>query len=527
MSWRRMSRPGTFGWLMRQEARLAWRDWLSMMTAGRRRRVRTVALGLAVFIALMHLVAYPMVAHLAATGADADPAMLVAITGVLLLSWSLMVSQAMESVTRAFYTRSDLELILSSPISPRSVFSVRIATMAASTVLMSLLLAAPFIDVLVANGGARWLAGYGVIAAAGCAAVAVAVATTVALFRCIGPRRTRLIAQIIAAIVGAAFVIALQLGAITSYGNLSRLGFLRSDAILARAPSPDSAIYWPALALLGDGTALAIVLVAGVAALVLAILVYAPRFGEHVVAAAGVAAAPRRTHRNRRWRPLTPQHALRRKEWTLLLRDPWLVSQSLMQILYLLPPAFLLWRNIERDADALPIIVPVLVMAAGQLAGGLAWLAVSGEDAPDLIASAPIPADGVVRAKVEAVMGAIAIVLVPFVAAIALLSPFHAMVTALGIVAAAAAATRIQLWFRSQAKRSLFRRRQVSSRTATFAEAFSSITIAATAGLAAAGSIFALGTALAALGVLWGARLISPHRAETPVVIVPALAPAA
>jgi len=510
MTWHRMNRPGTFAWLMRQEARLAWRDWLSMMTAGRRRRIRTVAVGLIVFVLVMHLVAYPMVAHLAATGADADLPTLVALTGLLLLSWSLMVSQAMESVTRAFYTRSDLELIMSSPVSQNSVFSVRIVTMAISTVLMALLLAAPFIDVLVVSGGARWLTGYAVVAAAGCAAVAVAVAITVALFRCIGPRRTRLIAQIIAAIVGAAFVIVLQLGAITSYGNLSRLGFLRSDTTLARAPSPDSVIYWPARALLGDGTALALVLGAGLAALMLAVVVYAPRFGEHVVAAAGVASAPRRTHRSRRWRPLTPQHALRRKEWTLLVRDPWLVSQSLMQILYLLPPAFLLWRNIERDADALPIIVPVLVMAAGQLAGGLAWLAVSGEDAPDLIATAPIPADGVVRAKVEAVMGAIAIVFVPFVAAIALLSPFHAMVTALGIVAGAAAATRIQLWFRSQAKRSLFRRRQVSSRAATFAEAFSSISCAATAGLAAAGHWQAAITALVTLGILLGARAVSP-----------------
>ena len=69
----------------------------------------------------------------------------------------------------------------------------------------------------------------------------------------------------------------------------------------------------------------------------------------------------------------------------------WLVSQTLMQILYLLPPAFLLWRSFE-GSEALLVLVPVLVMAAGQLAGGLAWLAISGEDAPDLVASAPVPA---------------------------------------------------------------------------------------------------------------------------------------
>ena len=54
------------------------------------------------------------------------------------------------------------------------------------------------------------------------------------------------------------------------------------------------------------------------------------------------------------------------------------------------------------------LLVPVLVMAAGQLAGGLAWLAISGEDAPDLVATAPIPASFIIRAKIEAVIGSVA-----------------------------------------------------------------------------------------------------------------------
>ena len=36
-------------------------------------------------------------------------------------------------------------------------------------------------------------------------------------------------------------------------------------------------------------------------------------------------------------RALSPSLMLRRKEWALLRRDPWLVSQTLVQILYLLP----------------------------------------------------------------------------------------------------------------------------------------------------------------------------------------------
>ena len=89
------------------------------------------------------------------------------------------------------------------------------------------------------------------------------------------------------------------------------------------------------------------------------------------------------------------------------------------------------------------------------------------------------------RAKIEAVIAIIAVIFAPLVAVIAIASPWHAAITGAGIVIAAGCATAIQLWFRTQAKRSQFRRRQVSSRVATFAEAFSSIGWAATAAVAA------------------------------------------
>ena len=143
---------------------------------------------------------------------------------------------------------------------------------------------------------------------------------------------------------------------------------------------------------------------------------------------------------------------------------------------------------------------------------GLAWLAISGEDAPDLVATAPIPTNFIVRAKMEAVTGSVAIVFAPFVLAMALASPRDALASAIGVGIAAASATLIQLWFRTQAKRKHFRRRQTSSRVATFAEAFSSIAWAATAGLAAAGRWQAVITGTIALGILLAARAVSPRK---------------
>ncbi len=505
-----MAHPGTALWFARHEARLAWRDWLSMMTAGRRERLPRALIAIAAFVIFMHFVSFWMVGRYA----DAMPnkATLIAISASVLLSWLLMVSQAMETTTRAFYSRSDLDLILSSPVSTAKLFAVRIATIALAMALMALPLAAPFIDVLIARGGWRWLGAYGLIVAMGVAATALAVGLTVALFRLVGPKRTRFLAQVVAAVIGAAFVIGLQVAAIMSYGTLSRASVVESQAVAAHVPGLDSFVWWPARAALGDGFALAGVLALSLALLAAVIALVAPRFGEYAVTASGTAAATaRNARRSIKFHSTSPRGALRRKEWTLLRRDPWLVSQTLMQMLYLIPPAVLLWRSFGDGNGAYQLLVPVLVMAAGQLAGGLSWLAISGEDAPDLVATAPVPPSFVIRAKIEAVLGVIAVVFAPLVAVLAIASPWHALITCGGIVVAAGAATSIQLWFRSQAKRSQFRRRQVSSRVATFAEAFSSIGWAATAAVAAVNLWLAIAPGLVALAVVAGARFMSPR----------------
>jgi ABC-2 type transport system permease protein len=170
-------------------------------------------------------------------------------------------------------------------------------------------------------------------------AVAISVVLTVALFRAIGPRRTRVVAQIVAAVVGAAFAIGMQIAAIVSYGTMSRMDILRSAVLVRLAPDAGSLIWWPARAVLGEPVALAALLGVSIAALAVTIHVFAPRFGQFALAAASVSESPaRRSRGGSRFRTMSPAQAMRHKEWTLLLRDPWLMSQTLMQMLYLLPP---------------------------------------------------------------------------------------------------------------------------------------------------------------------------------------------
>jgi ABC-2 type transport system permease protein len=106
----------------------------------------------------------------------------------------------------------------------------------------------------------------------------------------------------------------------------------------------------------------------------------------------------------------------------------------------------------------------------------------------------------------------IAAIFTPLIAALAFASIAQAAITALGVVVATVSAAAIQLWFRVQAKRSQFRRRQTSSRLATFAEAFCSIGWAATAALAVTIPIAAVISGAMTAAILAATWKISPRR---------------
>src|SRR5690606_41364540 len=91
-----------------------------------------------------------------------------------------------------------------------------------------------------------------VLSALAALSVAIAMTLTRLLFQFVGPKRTRLVAQIVAGIVGAGFVIGIQAAAILSHEGFSRFAFFQSEDIVASAPDMSSPLWWPARAAMGD-----------------------------------------------------------------------------------------------------------------------------------------------------------------------------------------------------------------------------------------------------------------------------------
>jgi ABC-2 type transport system permease protein len=76
-----VSQPDTLIWLASHELRLGWRDWIAVMTAGPRNRVRNLVVALAIFAGFVHLLAYSTVGRYAGARIAPDKATLLVASG--------------------------------------------------------------------------------------------------------------------------------------------------------------------------------------------------------------------------------------------------------------------------------------------------------------------------------------------------------------------------------------------------------------------------------------------------------------
>ncbi len=202
-------RPGSAPWLLRHDLRLAWRDFRGGFGALGTQSL--AGLGLTV-VAIMHAAVWEIAADVGALSADpaardaaGDAALPVA--GFVLL---LMLAQTLNGATKLLYARGDLDLVLASPVSPRLVLGVRSLAVALGAFASAAIFVLPLADDAALAGHPHLLALYPALAGGALLTAAAGVAVTLGLFRAIGPRRTRLAAQVLATFVGAGFVIALQ-----------------------------------------------------------------------------------------------------------------------------------------------------------------------------------------------------------------------------------------------------------------------------------------------------------------------------
>ncbi len=376
---------------MRHEFRLYWRGMSKAVGS---------KIPVLLLLILLHLIAIPMALALKRTPSLPARAAALGLTigGAFVLL--LMISRSLITAVQALYARGDMDLLLSSPVSPRAIIAVRASFIAASVTMEFGLLIWPFANVFVLFGLLGWLRAYVLLPALGMLATSISLVLALTLFHVFGARRTRVIAQITSALFAAGFMILLQLPNIMR--SRGRNAAAATSAFTAGLPSGDSAFLTPALTVLGGSASTLAIAVACAAIFGLTLRLLGGAFIRASTAAASISVGRRarnpsdtlRFHANTRL-------ILILKELRLIARDPWLLTQLLQQSIFLLPLGAVMWR---QRGVGLPLAWGAVILLASFLASALAWITVSAEDVPELVAAAPIPAEQIRRVKLQAAL---------------------------------------------------------------------------------------------------------------------------
>jgi ABC-2 type transport system permease protein len=505
--------PGSALWLLRHELRLSWMGAALNRAGQRRPGTVTLVIWCAGWI-MLHFLAWALLRPLGSAGLH-DPRVAAGIGLLLLVCATFMLSTALKASVMALFERGDLDLLLSSPLPSRSIFAVRLLGVAASTATLFLYLATPFANVGLALGQPGWLALYPVVAAIATLAACAAMLLTLALVRLLGARRTRVLAQVLAAIAGAMLFLLSQAHNLMSHGHgrgsgAAALRFLAAHGLLA----PGGMLGLLGRAALGAAAPLLATVLLTVGAFGLTVTRTHRFFVHGLQQAAGLGHAPARPNaplRLRVRRSLFDTIVV--KEWRLIARDPHLISQVLLQLVYLLPLFVLILRG---DGGPGPAIGAGLTVLCASLASSLAWIVISAEDAPDLLLSSPAHQRAIRLGKLAAsAMPPLALVALPL-SWLVLRAPLTGLLVCFTLTAAVFGATLIVLWVGRPAPRSDFKARGKENFLCTFLELLNSVAWGGFAWLLVSLAVQPSGPASGVLAV--GAALVLALGLGTPLL---------
>jgi ABC-2 type transport system permease protein len=486
--------PGSPLWLLRHELKLAWRGFSQTSLI--------FVIGAGFLWLVFHLAAYAVMRSLTPE-ALAGPAIIVP-GFIILLGLTLMLSSAVVLAINALHDRGDLDLLISSPLPAHTIFAARGAGVAMSAIALPAILITPFAHAGIFAGRWSLIAAYPTLVAIGLGVAGIAFALTLQLVRWLGARRARVAAQILGAVIGAGLFLGFQSFNLLSDGDGERQVAQLTEILDSPWLGPDSVLWWPLRALFGDPLPLVVTLLAGTGLFIVVIRSTSRIFVEGTQQSVSNRVRPVRTVETAKFQRGLARNILR-KELRLIARDPNLIANTLLQALYLVPIFFLMLRN----GEVLLTIAPAAVLLFSNLSGNLAWITISGEEALDLIGSAPVDRTRVRWLKAAAAVLPVALIAVPFVIFYLLRSPLLAPVFAAFVVMAVLASAMIQVWGGRPAGHRDLKLRQKQNVGLNLLEAFGAIAIAGACYLAMIGSWWTL--APLALGfvapvIAWGRR---------------------
>jgi ABC-2 type transport system permease protein len=445
--------PGSFLWLTLHELRLA--------RAARSRKLLTTAIIWALLLLLWTGLGVLIAWAVQGLAIRPEPEFFTGVAAVALGVFSFMTTQALLASQRTLFESGDLDLLFSAPLNPRAIVSAKLVGIVASIALSFAFFLLPLILPAAFWGHPQLFGVPALLAALALASACVGLALTLVLTRIAGPRAARTVGQIVAALSGGAIFLVTQMLAHSDDGRRDWPQLFQELVDMGFGSRGVGAI--PGRAAFGDPLAIALVLGAGT------LLFAATAAGMQTLFLDSYRAGGMKLGRTKRATSKVARHfrtslfgSVFAKEWRLLARDPALAFQIVLRLIYL-APLFYIGFSGEHRLPLGPSLAFASVLVAGQVVGSFAWLAVAGEDTPDLLKVSPADKADVDHAKLMAAM-AMASPLFVLLPAVIALETIPGALVALGMTAFAGWLTgQLEISFAKPAPRSTFQRRRSGS----------------------------------------------------------------
>ncbi len=401
---------GTFPWLIQHELRLWWRDlsqsWRSSQPLWIFLGVASLALGgLAVLSVLWDALSEVREVFLNTT----PP---VGVLWIAVIAWigSFLYAFyiAMERSLVALFDRGDLDLLVSSPVSSKVIFASRWLSVVIEVFLGFSLLVVPFSLLVVLVGIPKLLGIYPALIGLSLTATSLAMLLVLWLVRFLGARRARTFAQVLTAVLSTLLFVAVQLTNLsqTSSQNIGTWTAPLRPLFVEGGPlGPDSLVWFPARTIFLDPLSVLLTILFSSALAWLTIEILHRSFVQGTQQSVTAKRAPAYSTQAVHFRQGFTRILLF-KEWRIIGRNPYLLSQTFLQLLFFIPLLFVVARDSGGSGIAgLTTVLPLVsVLVGSQLTMTLTGICAAGEEASDLLKSSPVPGKNIRRLKLLAAL---------------------------------------------------------------------------------------------------------------------------
>lgn len=407
---------GTLPWLLWHELQLWWRElrgkWLIVAGA----LIFSVVLILLVTVWMAVFSTNPGLRTTWSSITQSDAALWTAVV-IWIFMFLYLFPLAMGQSVIALFDRGDLDLLVASPMSSQVIFASRLLSVAIELFLGLCLFAVPISFFLLLSGLFQLLGIFPALMGLTLSTASLAMLLTLWLVKLFGARRARTIAQVLTLVLTAIVFIAAQ--APNLFQRSDPRGF--SNWLAQMQPwfggsgllGAGSWLWFPARAMFFD---LPSVLLTGLVSGGLAWLTVETLHRSFIdgTQQSVTLKQSRRPVQETRFTSGLNQIVLL-KEWRVIGRNPYLLSQTFLSIVFLIPLLFVLWRNDRGSAIASlsTVVTSAGVLIGCNLASTMTLICLSGEEAPDLLKSAPVVGTQLRRLKLLAALIPVWLVLSP------------------------------------------------------------------------------------------------------------------